>query len=85
MDEEFNKIVNIVNNNKNNTGLGITTTNIVDFYKFYKQATIGDCNIPEPSFIYFEAKTKWSAWNSIKGMSKEEAMKKYCDVYYSIV
>jgi diazepam-binding inhibitor (GABA receptor modulating acyl-CoA-binding protein) len=85
MEEEFNKIVNIVNNNKKNKELGITTNNMVDFYKFYKQSKNGDCNIPEPSFIYLEEKTKWSAWNSIKGMSKEDAMKKYCEVYYSIV
>ena len=83
--EDFYNIVKIVNDNKNNTDFNITTTNMVDFYKYYKQATIGDCNISEPSIFYFEAKTKWNAWNSIKGMSKEDAMDNYCKVYYTII
>jgi diazepam-binding inhibitor (GABA receptor modulating acyl-CoA-binding protein) len=85
MEEEFNKIVDVINNNKNNKDIGITTTNMIDFYKYYKQATLGDCNISEPSIFYQEARTKWQAWNSVKGMSKEDAMKQYCNVYYSIV
>jgi diazepam-binding inhibitor (GABA receptor modulating acyl-CoA-binding protein) len=85
MEEEFNKIVNIINNNKNKTDVDITTTNMVDFYKYYKQATNGDCNISEPSMFYLEAKTKWNAWNSIRGMSKEDAMNNYCKIYYSII
>jgi diazepam-binding inhibitor (GABA receptor modulating acyl-CoA-binding protein) len=27
-----------------------------------------------------EARAKWDAWNSVKGMSKEEAMKQYIDI-----
>jgi len=85
MEQEFNTIVKFVNDNKNNKDFSITTTNMTDFYKYYKQATVGDCNISEPSMFYFEAKTKWTAWNSIKGMSKEDAMMNYCKVYRSII
>jgi len=85
MEEEFNTIVKFVNDNKNNKEFSITTTNMIDFYKYYKQATIGDCNISEPSIFYMESRMKWTSWNSIKGMTKEEAMKKYCEVYYSII
>jgi hypothetical protein len=27
-----------------------------------------------------EARAKWGAWNSVKGMAKEEAMKQYIDI-----
>ena len=49
----------------------------LDFYKFYKQATIGDNDTKKPMFINFKAKSKWNAWNSVKGLSSEDAMKKY--------
>jgi len=30
-----------------------------------------------PGFLDFTGKRKWDAWNSKKGMSKEDAMKAY--------
>jgi diazepam-binding inhibitor (GABA receptor modulating acyl-CoA-binding protein) len=53
-------------------------------YSLYKQATIGDINIPEPSFFQFEQKSKWNAWNERKGMKKEVAMEKYIDMVTSL-
>lgn len=83
MEKEFNDIVEIINNNKKNKEItdNYTTENKLDMYKYYKQATVGDCNVPEPWKMYFETHAKWSAWYSIKGMSKEEAMKEYIDLY----
>lgn len=52
-----------------------------DFYKFYKQATIGDCNTPKPSFFNLRDTVKWNAWNSISGMSKEDAQLNYIELY----
>jgi len=49
------------------------------FYKFYKQATIGDVNIPRPGLLDFTGKAKWDAWESAKGTSKEAAQKAYVD------
>ena len=31
-------------------------------------------------FIQFEARSKWDAWNSVKGESKESAMQNYIDI-----
>jgi diazepam-binding inhibitor (GABA receptor modulating acyl-CoA-binding protein) len=53
----------------------------LDFYKYYKQATVGDCNIERPWTIYFKECAKWDAWNSIKGMTTEAAMTNYIDCY----
>jgi diazepam-binding inhibitor (GABA receptor modulating acyl-CoA-binding protein) len=46
-------------------------------YGLYKQATVGDNNDAEPSFYQLEAKAKWKAWNTRKGLSKQEAENQY--------
>ncbi|XP_023277583.1 acyl-CoA-binding domain-containing protein 5A-like isoform X1 [Seriola lalandi dorsalis] len=50
------------------------------FYSYYKQATLGPCNIPRPSgFWDTRGKAKWDAWSSLGNMTKEEAMKNYVE------
>uniref|UniRef100_A0A667ZPD7 ACB domain-containing protein n=1 Tax=Myripristis murdjan TaxID=586833 RepID=A0A667ZPD7_9TELE len=50
------------------------------FYSYYKQATLGPCNIPRPAgFWDSRGKAKWDAWNSLGNMTKEEAMMNYVD------
>ncbi len=49
----------------------------LSLYGYYKQATEGDCNIPEPNFWDLKGKAKYQAWVNHKGMEKENAMKKY--------
>ena len=48
-------------------------------YKYYKQATIGDINIPQPSWYDFVGKEKYKAWKSVEDTSKEVSMKKYIE------
>jgi diazepam-binding inhibitor (GABA receptor modulating acyl-CoA-binding protein) len=57
----------------------------LEFYKYYKQSTIGDCNISEPYTIFYKSHAKWEAWNSIKGMSTEDAMKNYISLYKTYI
>ncbi|XP_041659942.1 acyl-CoA-binding domain-containing protein 5A-like isoform X2 [Cheilinus undulatus] len=50
------------------------------FYSYYKQATLGPCNIPRPmGFWDTRGKAKWDAWSSLGNMTKEEAMKNYIE------
>lgn len=50
------------------------------FYSYYKQATVGPCNIPRPSgFWDSRGRVKWDAWSSLGNMTKEEAMKNYVE------
>ncbi|XP_020505233.2 acyl-CoA-binding domain-containing protein 5A isoform X2 [Labrus bergylta] len=50
------------------------------FYSYYKQATLGPCNIPRPmGFWDTRGKAKWDAWSSLGNMTKEEAMKNYVE------
>ena len=57
----------------------------LDFYKYYKQATEGDCNIPEPYTIYYKAHAKWAAWKSLAGMANEDAMAEYINYYKNYI
>ncbi|XP_034562757.1 acyl-CoA-binding domain-containing protein 5A [Notolabrus celidotus] len=52
---------------------------MLKFYSYYKQATVGACNIPRPGFWDAVGKAKWDAWNSLGDMPKEEAMTAYVD------
>ncbi|EPQ54327.1 hypothetical protein GLOTRDRAFT_78306 [Gloeophyllum trabeum ATCC 11539] len=55
------------------------------FYKYYKQATLGDCNTTRPGMLDFTGKAKWDAWKSVEGTSKEEAMNKYVEKLLEIL
>ena len=44
-----------------------TENELLELYKYYKQATIGDINIPKPGLFYIRQIRKWDAWNSVKG------------------
>ncbi|XP_028936677.1 acyl-CoA-binding protein [Ornithorhynchus anatinus] len=48
-------------------------------YSHFKQVTVGDVNTERPGMLDFKGKAKWDAWNSLKGMSKEDAIKAYVD------
>lgn len=52
-----------------------TDSEIMEVYSYYKQATVGNCNIDKPSDG--EGSKKWEAWNSRRGMNKDEAKKLY--------
>jgi diazepam-binding inhibitor (GABA receptor modulating acyl-CoA-binding protein) len=59
------------------SSLNLSNDDLLDLYGYFKQATIGDCNIVEPSFWDFKEKKKYESWNNHKGMTKENAMKRY--------
>nr|XP_057916359.1 acyl-CoA-binding domain-containing protein 5A isoform X2 [Doryrhamphus excisus] len=52
---------------------------MLKFYSYYKQATVGKCNIPRPGFWDAVGKAKWDAWNTLGDMTKEAAMAAYVD------
>ena len=54
---------------------------LLKLYALYKQSTEGDVNIDPPANAFdFVAKAKFSAWEGLKGRSKEDAMQEYIDV-----
>ncbi|KAL9714406.1 acyl-CoA-binding protein (ACBP)/diazepam binding inhibitor (DBI)/endozepine (EP) [Leucoagaricus gongylophorus] len=48
-------------------------------YARFKQVTVGDVNTARPSVFSLRERYKWDAWDKIKGMSKEQAMKEYVE------
>ncbi|CAM5088537.1 unnamed protein product [Natator depressus] len=54
-----------------------TDEEMLYIYSHFKQATVGDINTERPGLLDFKGKAKWDAWNALKGIAKEEAMKAY--------
>jgi len=76
LEESFKNAVQLVNERKlKNTPNDNELSNL---YKYFKQATIGDINISCP-LLDLKGRTKWFAWDSIKGMSAKEAKEKYIE------
>ncbi|XP_015511397.1 acyl-CoA-binding domain-containing protein 6 [Neodiprion pinetum] len=50
---------------------------LLGFYGLYKQATVGPCDTPRPSWYQTQAKHKWEAWKALGDMGKEVAMGSY--------
>lgn len=48
-------------------------------YGRYKQALSGPCTEPMPGILKFRQRSKWSAWNALGDMAKEDAMQQYID------
>ena len=50
---------------------------MLKFYGYYKQASIGPCDSPKPSFWDVINRAKWDAWHKLGDMSSEDAMRHY--------
>ncbi len=53
---------------------------LLKLYGLYKQATQGDVTGKRPSRLDFRGRAKYDAWTSRKGLTKEQAMKKYSEL-----
>ena len=58
---------------------------LLSLYGYYKQSTVGGCNIEEPYRIYYREHAKYVAWNNNKNMSKENAMRAYIKLVKKIL
>ncbi len=50
---------------------------LLDLYGLFKQATDGDASGPRPGLLDLKGRAKHDAWAKRKGVSKDDAMKKY--------
>jgi diazepam-binding inhibitor (GABA receptor modulator, acyl-CoA-binding protein) len=58
---------------------------LLKLYSLFKQATEGDVNIEKPANPFDMVGTaKFNAWDKLKGISKEEAMKEYIELVQSL-
>jgi len=77
LDETFQKAVYLIRNGPPRESSNEVKLN---FYKYYKQATEGDVTGSQPWAVQLEARAKWDAWNSAKGLGKDEAKQKYVEL-----
>lgn len=54
-------------------------------YAYYKQSTIGNCNVEKPNIFDPTGGAKWTAWNKLKGTYKCVAMEKYVDYAMKLI
>lgn len=57
----------------------------LQFYKYGKQGTFGDNPDPSPSYLDVVGKFEWDAWDSVRGMDKYEARKKFLSISLPIL
>ncbi|PWK89840.1 acyl-CoA-binding protein [Fulvimonas soli] len=50
---------------------------LLRLYALYKQATEGDIHADQPGFFDFVGTAKHEAWNQLRGLGAEEAMRRY--------
>jgi len=52
---------------------------LLKLYALYKQGSVGDNGEKKPGFTDMVGRTKWDAWNTLKGTSQTDAMQQYID------
>lgn len=62
----------------------LSAEDLLEFYGLYKQATVGPCTIPKPSWYQAQAKQKWEAWKRLGDMNTEDAMNGYIEKLTSV-
>ena len=53
---------------------------LLRLYALYKQGAEGDVSGPKPGFFDFVGTAKYEAWEKLKGLSNDDAKKKYMDL-----
>lgn len=62
----------------------LSNETMLELYKYFKQATFGNCCTDKPYFYELKAVAKWEAWKSISGMDKYVAKQNYIDSVNSV-
>uniref|UniRef100_A0A8C5Q0Q1 Acyl-CoA-binding domain-containing protein 5 n=1 Tax=Leptobrachium leishanense TaxID=445787 RepID=A0A8C5Q0Q1_9ANUR len=75
----FEAAVSVIQSLPKNGSFQPSNEMMLKFYSFYKQATLGPCNVSKPGFWDPVGRYKWDAWNTLGDMSKEEAMMAYVE------
>lgn len=62
----------------------LSNETMLELYKYFKQATFGNCCTDKPYFYELKAVAKWEAWKSISGMDNYVAKQNYIDLVNSL-
>nr|XP_020653664.1 acyl-CoA-binding domain-containing protein 4 [Pogona vitticeps] len=75
--KQFEAAVRVIQGLPKNGSYRPSYEEMLRFYSYYKQATVGPCQISRPGFWDPIGRYKWDAWNRLGKMTKEEAMAAY--------
>lgn len=75
--EQFQAAVSVIQSLPRTGSYRPSYEEMLRFYSYYKQATLGPCLAPRPGFWDPIGRYKWDAWRSLGRMSREEAMSAY--------
>ncbi|CRL04237.1 CLUMA_CG017340, isoform A [Clunio marinus] len=84
VEDKFNLAANYIQSHHNN----FNKNDLLQFYAFYKQSTVGELDInqqPRPSFFKLQERAKYDAWSNLGSMDKEKAMESYIDLLTKLV
>ncbi|XP_015670116.1 acyl-CoA-binding domain-containing protein 4 [Protobothrops mucrosquamatus] len=74
---QFEAAVRVIQGLPKNGSYRPSYEEMLRFYGYYKQATMGQCQIRRPGFWDPIGRYKWDAWKRLGKMTKEEAMAAY--------
>ena len=57
-----------------------STSEMLDLYGLYKQASAGDVKGSRPGLFDPKGRAKWDAWSGRKGLSQDDARTKYVEL-----
>ena len=78
LDQQFKDAVTWVRSS--NTESIIDNQTKLLFYAYYKQATLGDVQGPQPGFLDVVGRAKYNARKEIKGLPKDQAKRIYINM-----
>ncbi|TRM64288.1 acyl-CoA-binding protein [Schizophyllum amplum] len=76
-ESKFTKAVEIIGSLPKDGPIKPTQDEQLFFYKYFKQAKVGDNTTTRPGMLDFTGKAKWDAWTEVKGTTADEARDKY--------
>lgn len=85
VEKQFESAVSIIKNLPKDGPYQPSNEMMLKFYGYYKQATLGPCNDPKPSFWDVIRRAKYDAWHKLGDMSSEQAMMSYVEELKMII
>ncbi len=62
LEERFKALVQIVQSLPKDGDIQLSNDEKLKFYKYFKQATVGPVDTPQPYFFNVIERSKWDAW-----------------------
>ena len=80
MDEEFAKAQEKVKTLEKRPGNDV----LLKLYALFKQGNVGDVSGKKPGMTDFKGRAKYQAWESVKGLSQDDAKSQYIALVESL-